>query len=155
MKVRFAALTDIDLEYTVVLRILAQRSRRTEMPLQDGAADVTVSFFGVANMIGIVDKGLAEASRVTKDGGSFYNCILNIKEDSEGFAKLKDICEKNDLNGDERCFLEDDCLKMHRDHFGKVSINRVVESIYNCTENALDLLPYPGEWFAYNIFVCL
>ncbi len=121
----------------------------TAMPLEEGCADMTVSFYGIANMIGIVEEGIREASRVTKKNGKFLNAYLVIKEESEGFKMMKKLCEENDMAGGERACLDAVMQEWYRKYFCQVTTNVIVEGIYDEEENKLDLLPYKGEWFAY------
>lgn len=121
----------------------------TAMPLKSGFADMVVSFFGIANMLGIVDKGVKEAARITKENGTFLNGFLVIKEDSKGFEMVKQICDENNMHGAERTYLDEVMRKLHEEHFSKVITHEVVADIHKPIENQLDLLPYQGEWFAY------
>lgn len=121
----------------------------TDMPFENGFADMAVSFFGVANMLGIVDKGVKEAARIIKENGRFLNGFLVIKEDSKGFELVKKICEENNMSGAERVYLDEEMRKIHNEYFTEVVAHEVVVDIRENMENKLDLLPYQGEWFAY------
>ena len=121
----------------------------TAMPLEGGFADMVVSFFGVANMLGIVEKGVQEASRITKTDGRFLNGFLVIKEASEGFNAVKKICEENNMAGAERTYLDEVMKELHGKYFPEVVAHEVVADVRENTENTMDLLPYQGEWFAY------
>ena len=121
----------------------------TAMPLEGGFADMAVSFFGVANMLGIVEKGVQEASRITKENGRFLNAFLVIKENSKGFDAVKKICDENEMTGAERTYLDEVMRELHGKHFSEVLTHVIVEDIRENVENKLDLLPYQGEWFAY------
>ncbi len=119
------------------------------MPLESGFADMVVSFFGVANMLGIVDRGVKEAARITKEKGTFLNGFLVIKEDSKGFEQVKKICGENNMYGAERTYLDEVMRELHEKHFSAVLTHEIVADIRENIENKMDLLPYPGEWFAY------
>lgn len=121
----------------------------TAMPLEAGFADMVVSFFGVANMLGIVEKGVQEAARITKADGKFLNAFLVIKEDSKGFEAVKKICIENNMMGAERTYLDEVMKELHGKYFSEVLAHEVVADVRENTENKLDLLPYQGEWFAY------
>lgn len=121
----------------------------TAMPLESGFADMVVSFFGVANMLGIVDKGVKEAARITKENGTFLNGFLVIKEDSKGFEQVKKICDENNMSGAERTYLDEVMRELHETYFSEVVTHEVVADVRENIENKMDLLPYPGEWFAY------
>lgn len=121
----------------------------TAMPLEGGFADMVVSFFGVANMLGIVEKGVQEASRITKTDGKFLNGFLVIKEDSKGFDAVKKICEENNVAGAERTYLDEVMKELHDKYFPEVFTHEIVADVRENIENKMDLLPYQGEWFAY------
>lgn len=121
----------------------------TAMPLEGSFADMVVSFFGVANMLGIVEKGVQEASRITKTDGRFLNGFLVIKEDSKGFDAVKKICEENNMAGAERTYLDEVMKELHDKYFPEVFTHEVVADVRENIENKMDLLPYQGEWFAY------
>jgi len=121
----------------------------TAMPLEEGCADRTVSFYGVANMAGIVEEGVKEAARITGKNGKFLNAYLVIKEDSEGFCVMKKLCEENGMAGAERACLDKEMQELHSKYFPEVVTHVIVEDIYDDEENKLDLLPYKGEWFSY------
>ena len=121
----------------------------TAMPLEGGFADMVVSFFGVANMLGIVEKGVQEASRITKTDGKFLNGFLVIKEDSKGFDVVKKICEENNMAGAERTYLDEIMKELHDKYFPEVFTHEIVADVRENIENKMDLLPYQGEWFAY------
>jgi len=124
----------------------------TQMPFADHTVDVTVSFFGVANMFQLVEQGICEAARVTGPNGVFFNGYLNVKEDSEGFQIAKEMCIKQNMQGVERVFLEQDVKNLHQKYFRTVEVQTVIEDIFEKKENVIDLFPYPGEWFAYRIY---
>ncbi|MBQ8278363.1 MAG: hypothetical protein IJZ23_00805 [Roseburia sp.] len=100
-------------------------------------------------MMGIVEEGIREVARVTKNGGKLLNGFLNIKEDSKGFETIKKICSENDMAGGEKACLDKAIFEWHDKYFSEVEKHVIVEDIYESKENKLDLLPYPGEWFAY------
>ncbi len=124
----------------------------TNLPFADDAADVTVSFFGILNMFNLIEKGIAEASRVTKSSGTLLNAFVDIKEDSEGYAKTAEICAQNNMAGTQKLFLFDNIKSIHKKYFAEITPITVVESICEDSGHSGDLLPYRGEWFAYRIF---
>lgn len=121
----------------------------TAMPLKSESVDMTVSFYGVANMVGIVEAGVKEAARITRSDGKFLNGFLIIKEESKGFHIMKKVCEENGMAGGEKACLDEVMKEIHNRYFSEVLTHVVVEDVREDTENKLDLLPYPGEWFAY------
>lgn len=125
----------------------------TNMPVREDSIDVTTSFFGIANMFGLEEKGVAEAARVTAKGGTLFNGIMNIKEDSEGYRKLKGFMAEQGMPQAGGIFLEEGAKQIHEKFFEGVEMESVVEDVREPEENLLDLLPYPGEWFAYRIAV--
>ncbi|MGN1343514.1 MAG: methyltransferase domain-containing protein [Traorella sp.] len=127
----------------------------TCLPLKDNCIDAAISFFGIANMLGIVDKGIGEASRILKPNGKLLDSFLLIKEDSIGFKKLEAICIENKLDKAHLSYLENDSLKMHETYFERVICDVICEDIKDNEENKLDLLPYPNEWYANVIYKCI
>ena len=125
----------------------------TNLPFADDAVDLTVSFFGIANMFDLMEKGITEASRVTSKSGVLLNAYIDIKEDSKGFATVKEICQQQNMQGMEKVFLFDEIKSLHKKCFPELEVDTVVESIYENIENTLDLLPYPNEWFAYRLYI--
>lgn len=124
----------------------------TNLPFADDAADVTVSFFGILNMFNLIEKGIAEAARVTMSSGTLFNTFVDIKEDSEGYAKTTEICAQNNMAGTQKLFLFDNIKGVHEKYFEEIIPITVVESICGESEHVGDLLPYRGEWFAYRVY---
>ncbi len=124
------------------------------MPFKSGSIDSAVSFFGIANMLGIVESGMKEASRILNDNGKLLDAFLLIREDSKGFEALKHVCAENKITGAEKAYLESNVTQMHKNYFGNVHCDIVCEDIKDMEENRIDLLPYPGEWFAEVIYQC-
>ncbi|WP_022757982.1 methyltransferase domain-containing protein [Butyrivibrio fibrisolvens] len=124
----------------------------TNLPFADDTADVTVSFFGIFNMFNLIEKGIAEASRVTKSSGTLLNAFVDIKEDSEGYAKTAEICAQNNMAGTEKMCLFDHIKSIHEKYFSELTPITVVESICGESEHVGDLLPYSGEWYAYRVY---
>jgi len=119
----------------------------TKLPLKDNTIDTTVSFFGIANMLDLASKGIKEANRVLKVGQSILDSYVIIKEDSEGFKKLKEICEENKLIGAEEFTLKTGIEKAYKEaNFHSTELITMGESIGE--KNNRDLLPFEGEWFA-------
>ncbi|SFQ41172.1 Ubiquinone/menaquinone biosynthesis C-methylase UbiE [Lachnospiraceae bacterium XBB1006] len=125
----------------------------TNMPVREGSVAVTTSFFGIANMFGLEEKGVREAARVTTKGGALFNGIMNIKEDSEGYRKLKEFMVEQKMPKAGDIFLEEGAKRIHEKFFDQVEMETIVEDVREPEENVLDLLPYPGEWFAYRIAI--
>lgn len=136
------------------LRISFMACDATQMPLKKASVDACVSFFGIANMLGIIDKGIDEASRILKKNGKLYDSFLLIKEESEGFEKMKEICRENQLMGAEKAYLEKDAYLMHNHSFENVVCDKICEDIKDKNEEGVDLFPYPGEWYAEVIYKC-
>lgn len=125
----------------------------TAMPLKSEAVDAVVSFYGIANMYGIAE-GIKESSRILKPNGRLLNSFVLIREDSKGYKNLEKVYAENHLADAEKGCLEEEIRNHHRNCFSDVSCNFICEGTYEERENKLDLLPYPGEWFAEVIFNC-
>ena len=124
------------------------------LPLADSCADMTVSFFGIANMLGLVEQGIGEAARITKKGGSLLNASMLIKKASNGFALVKQVCAEHGLAGEEAFYLQEGATALHEKHFDSVVLDTACEGVKDGNENTTDLLPYPNEWYAEVIFKC-
>ena len=124
----------------------------TNLPFADDTADVTVSFFGIFNMFNFIEKGIAEAARVTMSSGTLFNTFVDIKEDSEGYAKTAEICAQNNMADTEKMCLFDHIKSIHEKYFSELTPITVVESICGESEHVGDLLPYSGEWYAYRVY---
>lgn len=126
----------------------------TALPLKSGVLDAAVSFFGIANMAGIVDQGLQETARVLKPGGKLINTFVLIKEHSKGYDVLSQVCAENQMTGAEKVYLQEESTRLHGAYFSAADCRIVCEGIKEPMENPVDLLPYPGEWFGYALFKC-
>lgn len=124
----------------------------TSLPLADSAAERVVSFFGIANMMGLIEEGVREAARVA--GWKLMNAFTLIREDSEGFRELERICRENGMEGAERMYLPGDVGALHSECFEEVCCNVEIAAVKDEQEERLDLLPYPGEWYAEVIYEC-
>lgn len=124
----------------------------TNLPLADASAERVVSFFGICNMMGLAEEGIKEAARVT--GWKLMNAFVLIKEDSEGFRDVQTFCRENGMEGAERMFLPGDLGALHSECFEEVCCNVEVMAVKDEQEERLDLLPYPGEWYAKVIYEC-
>jgi SAM-dependent methyltransferase len=119
----------------------------TNLPLKDNTIDSAISFFGIANMLNLSAAGIKEAKRVLKPGQSLFDSYVIIKEDSDGFEKLKEFCKENNFVGAEDFTLEAGIENAYVNAgFNKINFVTIGESIGEKSE--LDLLPFEGEWFA-------
>jgi ubiquinone/menaquinone biosynthesis C-methylase UbiE/uncharacterized protein YbaR (Trm112 family) len=119
----------------------------TNLPFKDNTIDIAVSFFGIANMLGLAADGIKEAKRVLKVGQSLLDSYIIIKEDSEGFKMLKEFCNENKIIGAERFALKTGIEKAYSEaNFHRLDMVTIGESIGEKSD--LDLLPFDGEWFA-------
>lgn len=125
----------------------------TNLPLKSNTVDITVSYLGIANMIGKIEYGIKEALRITKPEGNLIYSHILIKVNSKGYKILKEICSENNIIGEEKSYIEKDIDEVHSKYFTEVSKNVVFEDIKE-EENKLDLLPFQGDWFANVIYKC-
>lgn len=126
----------------------------TNLPFKDNTIDTAVSFFGIANMLDLTADGIEEAERVIKVGKSLLDTYIVIKENSEGFKKIKEICKENKINRAEEFTLKTVIEKAHIEAcFEKVNIITIGESIGEKCD--FDLLPVEGEWFGIVVAECI
>lgn len=125
----------------------------TKLPLKDNVIDFAESFYGIANMYNITDKGVNEAYRVLKQSCSFLNAFVVIKEESNGYKAAQKIFKEDNMAGGERFLLKPEIEKCHDDTgFEKADIVTVGESIGEKCDT--DLIQAQGEWFAVIIADC-
>ena len=119
----------------------------TNLPFKDNTIDTAVSFFGIANMLDLAADGIKEAKRVLKVGQSLLDSYVIIKEDSEGFKMLKEICKENKIIGAEEFTTKIGIEKAYIEaNFDRTDMVTIGESIGEKSER--DLIPFEGEWFA-------
>ena len=119
----------------------------TNLPFKDNTIDTAVSFFGIANMLDLAADGIKEAKRVLKVGQSLLDSYVIIKEDSEGFKMLKEICKENKIIGAEEFTTKIGIEKAYIEaNFDRMDMVTIGESIGEKSER--DLIPFEGEWFA-------
>ncbi|WP_346931248.1 class I SAM-dependent methyltransferase [Clostridium sp.] len=118
----------------------------TNLPFKNNTIDTAVSFCGIQNMLNLATDGIKEAKRVLKVGQSLLDSSVIIKEDAEGFKKLKEICKENKIIGAEEFFLKTGIEKAYTQaNFNRIDMVTIGESIGE--KNDRDLIPIEGEWF--------
>lgn len=122
----------------------------TALPVKSETMDGVTSFFGIANMLGLVQEGIQEAARVLKKGSALTDSYIVIRKESQGYRILRDYCAQNDMAGTQDVYVEDTQEAFHEKYFGCVDKSIVMEGIGG--KNEVDLLPYEGEWYAEVIF---
>ena len=65
---------------------------------------------------------------------------------------VADICHKQNMKGMEKVFVFEEIKRVHEKYFAELEVDTVTESIYKNADSKFDLLPYPGEWYAYRIY---
>lgn len=119
----------------------------TNLPFKDNTIDTAVSFFGIANMLDLAADGIKEAKRVLKVGQPLLDSYVIIKENSEGFKTLKEICKENKIIGAEEFTSKIGIEKAYIEaNFDRTDMVTIGESIGEKSER--DLIPFEGEWFA-------
>lgn len=126
----------------------------TNLPLLSDSINMSVSFFGNANMYGAVEAGIQEAARTLRPNAMFLNSFVVIEESSKGYSILKDYCTQNEMCGIENNYLQASVKQFHDLHFINVEDRMICEGIAEAKEEQIDLLPYPGDWYAYMIYAC-
>lgn len=123
----------------------------TCLPLREGVIRAATTYGGFSNMLGCADKALAEAQRVLAPGGLLADSFVVIREDSQGYATLRQVCQEQALQDAEDFFLHAHLFQKHQALFSAVEYHVAVEGLG--VDNQMDLLPYPGEWYAEEVFV--
>lgn len=127
----------------------------TNLPLLSDSINMSVSFFGNANMYGAVEAGIQEAARTLRPNAMFLNAFVVIKESSKGYSILREYCTQNDMSGIENNYLQASVKRFHDSHFDIVEERLICEGIAEEKDAQIDLLPYPGEWYGYIIYACM
>ena len=94
---------------------------------------------------------MKEAHRVLKPGGVLLDSFVVIDEMSKGYEILQQVCAEQNVAGAEEFFLHNGLSKNHSMLFENAVCNTVFDGIG--VDNGMDLLPYPGEWYAEQVFV--
>lgn len=123
----------------------------TCLPLHSGVIQVATTYGGFSNMLGCADAALQEAHRVLLPGGMLADSFVVIRENSQGYATLQQVCQEQALQDAENFFLHAPLLQKHQALFSAVECCAAVEGLG--VDNQMDLLPYPGEWYAEEVFV--
>lgn len=123
----------------------------TNLPLKDCVVDAATTYCGFSNMIGCAEEALREANRVIKPGGMLVDSYVVIEKASKGYESLQQVCAAQGITGAETFFLQDDLARHHGALFSAVKRHVVLEGMG--VDNGMDLLPYPGEWYAEQVFV--
>lgn len=123
----------------------------TNLPIKECVIDAAATYCGFSNMLGCAGEALQEAHRVLKPGGVLLDSFVVIGQDSKGCETLRQICAQQNITGAEEFFLHEGLNKNHSALFADVACNTVFEGIG--VGNGMDLLPYPGEWYAEQVFI--
>lgn len=123
----------------------------TNLPIKDSVVDAATTYCGFSNMPGCAGEAMQEAHRVLKSGGVLVDSFVVINRDSKGFELLERVCSEQNITGAEDVYLHKNVETNHGKLFSEVSCNTVFEGIG--VENSMDLLPYPGEWYADQVFI--
>lgn len=123
----------------------------TNLPLKDSVLDGATTYCGFSNMPGCAGEAMEEAHRVLKPGGLLADSFVVINRASKGFERLEQVCAQQNITGAEDVYLQDNVLRNHESLFSSVTCNVTFEGLG--VENSQDLLPYPGEWYAEEVFL--
>lgn len=123
----------------------------TNLPLKECTADAATTYCGFSNMLGCASEALREAHRVMKPGAVLADSFVVIKQASQGYQILQQVCREQHIEGAEAFFLHDGLMQHHSRLFSKVKHCVAFEG--TGVENDMDLLPYPGEWYAEHVYV--
>lgn len=123
----------------------------TNLPLKDCVVDAATTYCGFSNMPGCAGEAIQEAHRVIKSGGILVDSFVIIEKNSKGFELLEQVCSEQNITGAEDVYLHENVAANHSTLFSAVVCNTVFEG--TGVENSMDLLPYPGEWYAEQVFI--
>lgn len=123
----------------------------TNLPLKDCVVDAATTYCGFSNMLSCADEAIQEAHRVIKLNGILADAFVVINRNSKGYEQLERVCKEQNIIGGADIYLHDCVEASHRALFTEVVCNTVFEGIG--VENSMDLLPYPGEWYAEQVFI--
>lgn len=123
----------------------------TNLPIRDKCIDVVTTFVGFANMFGLVEKGVSDASRIIKEGGRLVNSIVYIKRDNPHFGEVENVLAEHGYGGMLDYYTREVELELHSRFFERIEEKMIYEGIAEAVEG--DILPIPGEWFGYAVIL--
>lgn len=121
----------------------------TNLPIQEKSIDVVTTFVGFANMFGLIEQGIEEASRIVKQGGCLVDSIVYIKRDNPYFDDVDKMLSEHGFAGVTKYYTSEVELELHDRFFQRVEEKLIYEGIAEEVEG--DILPIPGEWFGYAV----
>lgn len=117
----------------------------TKLPMISNVFDLSVSYFGIQNMLELASLGVKEGVRVSKNG--LINVGTVIKDNNPRIEKLNKMLKKHGFDFDVNSATESHFYKVHKiDESYKVEVKNIFEGIAEKNDN--DLIPIEGEWFA-------
>ena len=73
-------------------------------------------------------------------------------EEKDGINAWSDYLKSIDMDELDKEIENSKSAKEKKEQLKLLEVDTVIESIYENADNKLDLLPYPGEWYAYRIY---
>lgn len=118
----------------------------TRLPIKENSIDTAVSFFGIQNMIGIMDKGIEECHRILKPGKMLINSYILVNAGTEEYNLMHQTARENKIElGDK--FGTKESIDFT---YGLTKFNEAYEKIIGegiGEKSEIDLIPFENEWF--------
>jgi len=120
----------------------------SNLPFKDNSFDSAVSLCGIQNMMDLMQKGIEESIRVSKQ--ELINFCFTIKNDNPKIESINNFMKDNNINYDFNNATEGAYEKYHDLNNHKLQIDRIFEDI--AVKNDNDMIPVEGEPFFMNVY---
>jgi ubiquinone/menaquinone biosynthesis C-methylase UbiE len=122
----------------------------SNLPFKDKCFDLVVSLFGIANMAGLIMKGIKESLRILKSGRKLLNCVINTKKNSKSIQIVNEYYSAKGIHDLAQFLIKEEALKFHKEvGFTNIEYDLIGEDI--AEKNELDLVPVENDWFSVGV----
>jgi ubiquinone/menaquinone biosynthesis C-methylase UbiE len=119
----------------------------SNLPFKNNCFDLVVSLFGIANMAGLLMKGIKESLRILKSDRKLLNCVINTKKNSTSIRIVKEYYSAKGIHDLGQFLIKEEALKFHKKAgFNNIEYVLIGEDI--AEKNELDLVPVENDWFS-------